>query len=82
MAGTTKPTVYKWIARYELYGVDGLSDRVSTGRRPEISAEAQARILGVDSAVAAGEDRTFSLVEPGDGTLSQTGDGNLLSPGS
>jgi Helix-turn-helix domain len=22
MAGTTKPTVYKWIARYEQYGVE------------------------------------------------------------
>ena len=29
-AGTTKPTVYKWIARYEQQGIDGLSDRVST----------------------------------------------------
>jgi len=30
MAGTTKPTVYKWITRYEQYGVEGLSNRVST----------------------------------------------------
>jgi hypothetical protein len=36
MAGTTKPTVYKWIARYEQQGIEGLSDRVSTGRPPEI----------------------------------------------
>lgn len=47
MAGTTKPTVYKWITRYEQYGVDGLSDRVSTGRPPEISAEVRARILAL-----------------------------------
>jgi len=47
MARTTKPTVYKWIARYEQYGVDGLSDRFSTGRPPEISAEVRARILAV-----------------------------------
>jgi transposase len=47
MAGTTKPTVYKWIARYEQYGVDGLSDRVSTGRSPEISAEVKSRILAL-----------------------------------
>jgi transposase len=47
MAGTTKPTVYKWIARYEQYGVDGLNDRVSTGRPPEISAEVRARILAL-----------------------------------
>jgi transposase len=47
MAGTTKPTVYKWIARYEQQGIDGLSDRVSTGRPPEISAEVRARILAL-----------------------------------
>jgi transposase len=47
MTGTTKPTVYKWIARYEQYGVEGLSDWVSTGRPPEISAEVRARILAL-----------------------------------
>jgi transposase len=47
MAGTTKPTVYKWIVRYEGYGIDGLSDRVSTGRPPEVSAEVRARILAL-----------------------------------
>ena len=47
MAGTTKPTVYKWIARYERHGVAGLSDRVSTGRPPEVSTEDRARILAL-----------------------------------
>ncbi|MGH3852411.1 MAG: helix-turn-helix domain-containing protein [Pseudonocardiaceae bacterium] len=47
MAGTTKPTVYKWIARYERHGVAGLSDRVSTGRPPEVSTEVRARILAL-----------------------------------
>ena len=47
MAGTTKPTVYKWIARYEQHGVDGLRDYVSTGRPPEISAEVRARVLAL-----------------------------------
>jgi len=47
MASTTKPTVYKWIARYEEYGVDGLSDWVSTGRPPEVSAEVRGRILAL-----------------------------------
>jgi hypothetical protein len=47
MADTTKPTVYKWIVRYEQYGVDGLSDRVSAGRPPEISAEVKSRILAL-----------------------------------
>ena len=47
MTGTTKPTVYKWIARYERHGIDGLSDRASTGRPPEISGEARGRILAL-----------------------------------
>lgn len=47
MAGTTRPTVYKWIARYEQYGIDGLSDRVSTGRPPEVSGEVRAKILAL-----------------------------------
>jgi transposase len=47
MAGTTKPTVYKWIARFEEYGVEGLSDWVSTGRPREISAETRGRILAL-----------------------------------
>lgn len=47
MADTTKPTVYKWIARYEQHGIDGLSERVSTGRPPEVSAEDRARILAL-----------------------------------
>ena len=47
MAGTTKPTVYKWIAQYDQYGIDGLSNRVSTGRPPEVSAEVRARILAL-----------------------------------
>ncbi|MGH7745455.1 MAG: helix-turn-helix domain-containing protein [Candidatus Dormibacteria bacterium] len=44
MAGTTRPTVYKWIPRYEQHGIDGLSDRVSTGRPPEVSGEVRAKI--------------------------------------
>lgn len=47
MAGTTKPTVYKWIARYEEHGVEGLSNRVSTGRPREVSAETRGRILAL-----------------------------------
>jgi transposase len=47
MAGTTKPTVYKWLTRYEQYGVEGLSNRVSSGRPPEVSADVRARILAL-----------------------------------
>ncbi len=44
MAGTTSPTVYKWIKRY---GTDGLTDRKSTGRPPDISARVRAMILAL-----------------------------------
>jgi len=47
MAGITKSTVYKWIARYERHGIDGLSDRASTGRPLEISGETKGRILAL-----------------------------------
>lgn len=47
MASTTKPTVYKWIERYEQHGIDGLTDRVSTGRPPEVSAQVRATILAL-----------------------------------
>jgi hypothetical protein len=47
MAGTAKPTVYKWIARYEQNGIDRLSDHLSIGRPPEISAEVRAKILAL-----------------------------------
>lgn len=47
MAGTTRPTVYKWIARYEQHGIDGLNDLVSSARLPEVSAEVRARIVAL-----------------------------------
>ena len=47
MAGTTRPTVYKWIERYERYGIEGLADRVATGRSLEISAQVRATILAL-----------------------------------
>ena len=37
MAGTTKPTVYKWIDRFEEGGLAALDSRVSTGRPPSVS---------------------------------------------
>lgn len=46
-AGTTKPTVYKWVSRYKEHGIDGLTDRKSTGRPPEVSVEVRARILAL-----------------------------------
>ena len=47
MAGTTKPTVYKWIDRYEAEGLGGLDDRKSTGRPRSVPGEARARILAL-----------------------------------
>lgn len=47
MAEVTRPTVYKWIARYERDGIEGLTDRVATGRSLEISARVRAAILAL-----------------------------------
>ncbi|MGH3938168.1 MAG: IS630 family transposase, partial [Pseudonocardiaceae bacterium] len=47
MAGTTKPTVYKWVTRYEELGLDGPVDRKSTGRPREVSGRVRARILAL-----------------------------------
>lgn len=43
MAGTTKPTVYKWIDRFEEGGLGALDSRRSTGRPPSVSGEVRAR---------------------------------------
>ena len=37
MSGASKPTVYKWLDRYERLGVDGLTDLPRSGRPPEMS---------------------------------------------
>ena len=47
LAKTTRPTVYKWIARYAECGIEGLESRKSTGRPRSISAEARARIVAL-----------------------------------
>jgi transposase len=47
MAGTTKPTVYNWIGRYEQDGIAGLDDRKSTGRPRAVSGRERARILAL-----------------------------------
>ena len=46
-AGTTKPTVYKWLGRYAQYGVAGLESRMPTGRLRSVSGEMRARILAL-----------------------------------
>jgi transposase len=47
MAGTTKPTVYKWIDRFEEGGLGALDSRRSTGRPRSVSGEVRARILAL-----------------------------------
>jgi transposase len=44
-SGATKPTFYKWIARYEQSGIAGLDDRKSPGRPRVVTEEERARII-------------------------------------
>src|SRR5215204_7341620 len=46
-AGTTKPTVYKWVDRYERGGLAGLEDQKPSGRPPSVSGRVRARILAL-----------------------------------
>lgn len=46
-AGTTKPTVYKWLDRYAEQGIAGLESRKSTGRPRSVSGEVRARIVAL-----------------------------------
>src|SRR5215211_2886861 len=47
MAGTTKPTVYLWTARFAQGGVAALESGVSTGRPRSVSAQTRARIVAL-----------------------------------
>ncbi|MBV9314502.1 MAG: helix-turn-helix domain-containing protein [Pseudonocardia sp.] len=47
MSGTSKQTVYTWLGRYQVYGVDGLVSRVPTGRPRDISDEVRSQILAL-----------------------------------
>jgi transposase len=47
MTGTTRPTVYKWVDRYEREGVDGLVDRKRPGRQPWITEKVRSRIVAL-----------------------------------
>jgi transposase len=47
MSGATKPTVYKWIKRYERHGIGGLVNRKSTGRPREVPGWTRAKILAL-----------------------------------
>lgn len=45
--GTTKPTVYKWVDRFDEGGIAALEDRIPTGRPRAVSGEVRARILAL-----------------------------------
>jgi transposase len=47
MSGATKPTVYKWVYRYEKFGLEGLMDRTSSGRPRAVPERVRARIVAL-----------------------------------
>ena len=47
MSGASKPTVYKWLDRYERFGVDGLTDLPRSGRPPEVPDSVRSRIVAL-----------------------------------
>jgi transposase len=46
-AGTTKPTVYKWVGRYLQGGLEALESLKSTGRPASVPAEVRGRIVAL-----------------------------------
>jgi transposase len=47
MAGTTPPTVAKWLTRYEDFGIEGLINRTSPGSPLQIPSRIRARVLAL-----------------------------------
>src|SRR6266536_1703329 len=47
MAGTTPPTVAKWLTRYEDFGIEGLINRTSPGSPPQMPSRIRARVLAL-----------------------------------
>jgi transposase len=47
MAGTSRPTVYKWVDRYACGGVAALDSRKPTGRPREVSEEIRSHIIAL-----------------------------------
>jgi transposase len=47
MSGASKPTVYRWLSRFENFGVVGLTDRKSTGRPREVPESVRGRIVAL-----------------------------------
>ncbi len=47
MSGTTRPTIDKWIGRYEQYGLAGLASRIPTGAPRTIPRRIRGRVLAL-----------------------------------
>src|SRR5690348_2242036 len=47
MSGASKPTVYKWVDRYERFGVNGLIDLPRSGRPPGVPDRVRSRIVAL-----------------------------------
>jgi transposase len=45
--GTSRPTVYKWLERYRVGGLDALVDLKSTGRPRSIDGPTRAKIIAL-----------------------------------
>ena len=46
-SGASKPTVYKWLDRYQRFGVDGLADLPRVGPPPGVPGKVRARIVAL-----------------------------------
>ncbi|WP_165495559.1 helix-turn-helix domain-containing protein [Actinomadura roseirufa] len=47
LSGATKPTVYKWLRRYEISGLDGLIDLDRPGRPRGIPQRVRSRVVAL-----------------------------------
>ena len=47
MSGASKPTVYKWVDRYERFGIEGLTDLPRSGRPPKVPDHVRSRIVAL-----------------------------------
>ncbi len=47
MSGASRPTVDKWLTRYERYGVEGLTNKTSPGGPRQIPDRIRAKVLAL-----------------------------------
>jgi Homeodomain-like domain-containing protein len=51
MSGASRPTVDKWLARYELFDLEGLVSMASPGGRRQIPDRIRAKVLALTSTI-------------------------------